>query len=43
MQSFYCVMNIMGYSCGSKRLLAMSRKKGPPFGRSNAGLPTASK
>jgi putative transposase len=37
-----CATNTTGYARGSKKLLAMSRKKGPPFVRMNAGSPTAS-
>jgi hypothetical protein len=33
--------NTTGYTCGSKKLIAMSRKKESNFGKINAGSPTA--
>ena len=28
--AFFCIRNTTGYTCGSKKLLAMSRNKKPP-------------
>jgi hypothetical protein len=38
---FFCVTNTTGYTCGSKELIALSRKRESPFDKINAGSPTA--